>query len=598
MRYLRKAGMILCFVLSAILVFSLCACGDGGTYAIAYNDGTADGEYNTDLYMSNKDMTVFAADPGCIYVSEEEDPVNGGWFYMYTTGQEKGDPSADYKLYAIRCYRSKDLSRWEMVGKAGYGYSVAIEQDSWISTNCWAPEVVYDQASGTYYMYFTATCAVDDSENGMYVGTSYIVVATSTDPCGPFKVVRKDGENMPIFRFSQEYGLTQENYSAAAYGFGVIDVHHFTASDGQMYLYFVRENHTTVEYGYQNGSVWGVKLNDYLTADYDSIAMLLEASVESVTGEAGDPKSWHAVGEVVKNGDEGNVNEAPWVVEHEGRFYLLYSINGFTSAYYDVKQAVSDDPLGTFTKLDNVYGNPAIGKQNNSTFISGVGHNSIVKAGDELWSVAHAHVNPTSWDAGYGRAIVADRVNFIYSEYYGYDILSCNGPSVSLNPLPEVASDYQNVIGGATVGAKSAQDGTLQYLTDGVIPSQEYMSGMHCVLSGSRTVTIEFAEPEEICSLLLYNSIDYESAFSGISSVRFTLAESPSWQPDMKTAYIGSVAFPESYIDRTNEIVAAGGNLVLEFQPMKVSRIEIVFSESISGGGEISLSEIVALGRV
>ena len=47
---------------------------------------------------------------------------------------------------------------------------------------------------------------------------------------------------------------------------------------------------------------------------------------------------------------EGDLVEAPFVWEHEGRFHLFYSANAYASDAYAVGHAVADSPLGPFTK--------------------------------------------------------------------------------------------------------------------------------------------------------------------------------------------------------------------------------------------------------
>ena len=50
---------------------------------LKFSDGT--GEIDKTLFYKN-DFSISCADPGCLYVSEKDDPINGGWFYMYSTG--------------------------------------------------------------------------------------------------------------------------------------------------------------------------------------------------------------------------------------------------------------------------------------------------------------------------------------------------------------------------------------------------------------------------------------------------------------------------------------------------------------------------------
>ena len=69
MKKLLKRFALLAVVLA---VFVSSACSASNSYNLAYFDGIADdGSYNTDLFYRNDLLLNHAADPGCIWVSEE-----------------------------------------------------------------------------------------------------------------------------------------------------------------------------------------------------------------------------------------------------------------------------------------------------------------------------------------------------------------------------------------------------------------------------------------------------------------------------------------------------------------------------------------------
>ena len=74
--------------------------------------------YEEGLFYFNK-CDLGSADPGALYVSVEDDPVTGGWFYTYFTG-EVGMDSGD-RIAAYRCYRTRDLEKFELCGALGKG---------------------------------------------------------------------------------------------------------------------------------------------------------------------------------------------------------------------------------------------------------------------------------------------------------------------------------------------------------------------------------------------------------------------------------------------------------------------------------------------
>lgn len=58
----------------------------------------------------------------------------------------------------------------------------------------------------------------------------------------------------------------------------------------------------------------------------------------------------------VPNEMNTSVNEAAWITEHGGKYYLTYSTNSYKDKTYQVCQAVADKPLGEFRKLTEAEG--------------------------------------------------------------------------------------------------------------------------------------------------------------------------------------------------------------------------------------------------
>src|SRR3546814_14527931 len=54
---------------------------------------------------------------------------------------------------------------------------------------------------------------------------------------------------------------------------------------------------------------------------------------------------------------EGSVNEGPYVLKHQGLYYLIYSGNGYTSQEYGIGFSVADGPAGPWRKYA---GNPIL----------------------------------------------------------------------------------------------------------------------------------------------------------------------------------------------------------------------------------------------
>lgn len=148
MKAWKRAGL---FVLAGCMLTG-CAVETSGN--IAYYDEIGDG-YNTELFYQNK-VTDFGADPGVIYIDDESDKENYGYYYLYPT------TDSDMGTNGLAAYRSKDLVDWEAVSVAFFP-----DADSYGSTSYWAPECIYDkdadrseyglgEGQGVYYLFYSS----------------------------------------------------------------------------------------------------------------------------------------------------------------------------------------------------------------------------------------------------------------------------------------------------------------------------------------------------------------------------------------------------------------------------------------------------------
>jgi len=98
------------------------------------------------------------------------------------------------------------------------------------------------------------------------------------------------------------------------------------------------------------------------------------------------------------------INEGPWMMKHDGVYYLLYSGSNAQSIYYAVGYATAPTPIGPFTKYA---GNPVF--QDLKT-IRGPGHGSVTRdrAGG-LWHLYHQKVDAK---VGWARDICLDPISF------------------------------------------------------------------------------------------------------------------------------------------------------------------------------------------
>ena len=188
----------------------------------------------------------------------------------------------------------------------------------------WAPEVVF--FNNKFYMVYTAD--------------KHVAVATSDSPLGPFK------------QTEMKWLLDYE----------AIDGHFFIDDDGAVYMYY---RHV------MDNRICGVKMaQDMNSVIGDTNTVLL------IPKESG----WERV-DPTKFGSEG-----PFVLKHNGKYYLTYSSNDYTSPDYAVGCATADSPLGEYTKYDH----PILRK---SETVVGTGHHSFTYSKDlkRIICVYHKH---------------------------------------------------------------------------------------------------------------------------------------------------------------------------------------------------------------
>lgn len=222
----------------------------------------------------------------------------------------------------------------------------------------WAPEII--EKDGKYYM--------------VYSSEEHLGVAVADSPAGPFKQENKRW-------------LSERN---------AIDGDFFRDDDGQVYLYYVR---------FDGGNViYGTKMSeDLLSMDEENEVRLIEAEDE-----------WETL--------DCLVTEGPFMVKHNGKYYLTYSANHFRCPGYAVGYAVSDNPLGPFRKYE---GNPILSK---TATVQGTGHHSFTKSkdGKNLICVYHTHHSLTQI---HPRMTCVDPAEFVPDPNGGDDILVIHGPT-------------------------------------------------------------------------------------------------------------------------------------------------------------------------
>lgn len=189
----------------------------------------------------------------------------------------------------------------------------------------WAPEVM--EKDGRFYMVYTAD---------LHLG-----VAVASSPLGPFVQ-------------NEKRWLTETT---------AIDGHFFKDADGKVYLYYAR-----IHDGWED--VWCAEMaEDCLSLCEGTARCVLRAETpEELAGE-------------------DNIAEGPFVLRHNGTYYLTYSSNGCGNPCYLVGCAVGDTPYGPFVRAEN---SPIL--QKNARY-NGPGHHCFTTDRDsgERICVFHTH---------------------------------------------------------------------------------------------------------------------------------------------------------------------------------------------------------------
>ena len=651
----------------------------GENNGIKFSDGTmGEHNYDTSLYYRN-DQDLSGADPGAIYVSVEDDPVYGGWFYMAVTGFEGHNTTKTYGAYPI--YRSKNLIDWEQCGTNG-GYALAVDPTKdWSMGHYWAPELLQEtiEVDGVkknrYYIYFSAQSKVGNanteytSKTGTDWDRLYIGIGVSDCPYGPYTMVdtnnyyqfygdnttkvNKNGNavtrNTPAFnfyRYNPEIAAAYKSAGKNADFWPAIDISPFVdPATGDMYCYF-SQHVSSVSSG---NVIWVVKMKDYITPDYSTMHVV---SIPGYSVKALDFKTYVNSGinygtnastkdKVTRYAFDGNVNgggvnEGAFTIAHydevnkQWLYYLTYSPYGYGNRGYSICQAVSTSPFGPFTKLDPNKGFTVVGIVNMNSagsgngnidytmskdysasidYMAGTGHHSFVKAGDEIFAVYHSFPNPINNynqnGSFMGRCISVDRVKIITSPSITYGdldsasgttplpVLYGNGPTYSVQPLPEVVSGYENITDEAIISYTNPNATGMQYLKDGLYVTHTVYKDWEYQTEGEDVISLTFPTARSIRSVMVYNSAQYNYALKKLSSLTLTLA-------DGKIITFNNLTQNVDNCNTLKKVMRYGGSIVADFEEVKVKKIEIAVNgkdKYNTANNVIRIGDIVVLGR-
>lgn len=562
------------------------------------NEITGEPEYNQNLWRRNTDL-ISGADPFVL-----DNTAQDGYYYLYSTGATN----------AFSAYRTKNFTTWESVGQVLTG------EDGWSAY--WAPEVVAEEnADGelTYYLFYSAMpseLAASDKK--------VMFVATSSSPAGPFEMVdftdkESSGGNTHTNEGDNSYAryalfdyeaLNKALNEACGTDFAVselpslIDAHPFVTSDGERYIYFSLE---------EPRGIVGMKMENWYKIDYSTVTLLTRVGYYSLE----DYEKEQAGENVEKNEYEligAEVNEGPEVIEHDGKYYLTFSVNGFYDASYSVMQSVGDSPLGPFTKLkDDQNGLFLSADLGSNAMASGTGHHSFFTVGDKLYICYHRHNIVGSIDGG--RGICVDEVKWVETEGENgetLDVLYANGPTITVQPRFDTEAEYVNIAeeGTVTLVSGTMENGSsASYLNDGLLSynvsvSQEFLDAYvnEATSAMDATYEITFSETREVRGFMVYGSKFMDRYFSSVRDVEIVAVNNGT----ERTYYIEELPIDNSCVVYNEDELALGNYVIenvvygsgvyAEFNAINVKSIR--FTVTCPEGQErIGVSEIAVLGK-
>ncbi len=533
-------------------------------------------DYNGNLFYVNS-LEFGVADPSVIYISEGEEE---GWFYAYGTSDEING-------HGYQAWRSKDLSHWETTGLAlSPDFSIA-----WATDNYWAPEVIYDKNDKTYYMVYNAWNQNDNLGPECRLCLS---VASSKSPKGPFTTPRREnadmkqiGPDQPVIDLRESNTAIPQKYREMGFDCALDASPFIDPVSGEKYLFFGW--YDIVGTGKRDGThLFGMKMKDWFTPDYGTLTELTAPAYSTL-------ERYYKPDVPDLDNVEGHINEGPFMYYHDGTYYLTFSVNGYTDETYRVMQATSDSPLGVFTKIAEEDGGIVIASSPEWMHIKSAGHHSFVEVGDELFIAYHTFRNRE--DISDGRALAVDRVVWVENEA-GETVMHTNGPSWSLQPLPEAISGYKNIAPSSTLtvnGTEAKGDANLSLLTDGILKYRDLSLGEECAFTAdTNTIVLKWAEPVTARGILLYNSWEYETTFSSVKSIEMDYLTADG---DTQTAKIEELGFDwDWFFDDESGLIRPGGAAIAEFAELPVSEIRITID--MPGGAEkFAIGELVVLGK-
>lgn len=456
------------------------------TATAATAEATADTTAATSATTSAADTTAATSATTEKKVNELIDIANsrqnGADYFVspYRQISHIGDPfvlydeaSGKYYMYCtggkFRCWSSDTFKSWTELGDA---YTVT--EKSFGTQNYWAPEVY--KWNGAYYMVYSAARKVEGSLSSTGLRHS-IGLAKADNPAGPFT----DVYDHPLF----------------APDYSVIDASLLFDDDGKIYLYYARDCSENVVDGKKTSQVYGIELASDLSGTVGEPVLL-----------ATPTSAWE-----LKSG--GTLwNEGPCVFKKNGTYYLLFTANYYASAAYSVGYATASSPLGTYKKAVE---NPILIGDGKNT--SGTGHCSVTHSPDfsEMYLVYHSHADVTQTTNP-----VANRTPCFDKLVIRPDgRLAVSGPTICMQPIPSGAIGlYKKYSGVKITSSYPTLNGSAENLLDGVVTSKLGDADLYRFeVTADGCITLEFDSAVELSALWIWGTEHVTLSPKSVSAV-------------------------------------------------------------------------------
>ena len=551
---LKIKTLILLFI-SFISCSLLSGCGTSKLAFVEYNSNIQ--EFDRSLFYGNTEV-MKGADPCMIYVPEKEGDPDSGFYYAYVTGSS-----------TIYGWRTKDMTNWQYLDAV-----FAPDLDTfWAHTNFWAPGIYFDAEEEIYYMWYSATW-----NKYSEFKSHHIDLAWSKSPVGPF-VSFNDGteplinfdkipEDHRLFEYRDNADVRPNGYAAA------IDAELFVdPQTNKKYMIYTHD----LGAGSTGSCTYIMDMKSWTEPDYSSVKWLTQ------TGRTGVGAN--------ESIEEGNVNEGPFMIYHDGYYYLTHSVHTYTEPTYQVRQAVATSPTGPFRKIPVEEGGTVITTDGLNVYTNSSGHHAFIKVGDEYFISYHTFLNDS--DISQSRKIKFDKVLFVTNPK-GIPVIYTNGPTMTLQPLPSLISGYENKALDAEIYAdKPTNKEDIYWLNDGTVRIHEQSIVSECSFEEKTKITLKWNDYTSIKSILVYNSYSYHTSFTKIDNIKLYFRDG-----DYEgVAETGELLFNYDLFAKVDyKCIYAGSSVAIQFKDLDVNKVEIFISES-KGGEKFSVSEITVLGK-